>query len=102
MTSALVFDNTPLSHFARAGRLDVLEKLVAGRRCVTPEEVANEILAGIAEHPALAKRKMSTFVGQVLHRFVESSSPLGLLIHAAVGSSLGVGGLRTNRSGWVV
>jgi predicted nucleic acid-binding protein len=55
MTSALVFDNTPLSHFARAGRLDVLEKLVAGRRCVTPEEVANEILAGIAEHPALAK-----------------------------------------------
>ena len=55
MTAALVFDNTPLSHFARAGRLDVLGKLVAGRRCVTPEEVANEIHAGVSKHPALAK-----------------------------------------------
>ncbi len=55
MTGALVFDNTPLSHFARAGRLDVIEKLVAGRRCVTPEEVANEIVVGVPEHPALAK-----------------------------------------------
>jgi mRNA interferase MazF len=45
-------------------------------------------------------RKMSTFLGQVLHRFIESgSSSCGLLIHAALGSSSGVGGLRTNRSG---
>jgi len=55
MTGVLVFDNTPLSHFARAGRLEVLQKLTAGRRCVMPEEVANELLQGVAEHPALAK-----------------------------------------------
>jgi predicted nucleic acid-binding protein len=51
----LVFDNTPLSHFARAGRLGALEKVVAPYRCVTPAEVTNEIHDGIAEHPSLAK-----------------------------------------------
>src|SRR5215211_7684875 len=46
-------------------------------------------------------RKLSTFVRQVGHGFVESAASLiGLLIQAAVGSSGGVGGLRTNRSGW--
>ena len=48
-----------------------------------------------------ADRKLSTFVRQVGHGFVESAASLiGLLIQAAVGSSGGVGGLRTNRSGW--
>jgi predicted nucleic acid-binding protein len=55
MTGLRVFDNTPLSHFARAGHLDVLGKLVAGHRCVTPQEVATEIMAGIGEHGALAR-----------------------------------------------
>lgn len=55
MTIELVFDNTPLSHFARAGRLDVLEDLVAAYRCITLAEVANELHAGLAEHPSLAK-----------------------------------------------
>lgn len=55
MSGTLVFDNTPLSHFARAGRLDVLEKLVSPYRCVTPAEVTAEIHAGLPEHPALAK-----------------------------------------------
>lgn len=55
MSAALVFDNTPLSHFARAGRLDVLEKLVAPYRCVTPAEVTNEIHTGLPEHPSLAR-----------------------------------------------
>src|SRR5829696_2372273 len=46
-------------------------------------------------------RKLSTFVRQVGHGFVESAASLiGLLVQAAVGSSGGVGGLRTNRSGW--
>lgn len=54
MTATLVFDNTPLSHFARAGRLDVLEKLAAPYRCVTPAEVTAEIHDGMTEHPALA------------------------------------------------
>ena len=55
MTVALVFDNTPLSHFARAGRLDTLEKLVSPYRCVTPGEVTSEIHDGMAAYPSLAK-----------------------------------------------
>lgn len=55
MTGTLVFDNTPLSHFARAGRLAELEVLVAGYRCVTPEEVSKELIAGVPHHPALAR-----------------------------------------------
>lgn len=55
MTATLVFDNTPLSHFARAGRLAVLEALTAAYRCVTPAEVSREIVAGIPDHPALSK-----------------------------------------------
>lgn len=55
MSVDLVFDNTPLSHFARAGRLDVLEKLVAPYRCITPAEVTAEIHVGFVEHPSLGK-----------------------------------------------
>lgn len=55
MTATLVFDNTPLSHFARAGRLAELEALAAGYRCVTPEEVTKELIVGVSEHPALAR-----------------------------------------------
>lgn len=55
MTSTLIFDNTPLSHFARAGRLRTLEGLGAGYRCVTPAQVTNELQKGMAEHPSLAR-----------------------------------------------
>ena len=49
----------------------------------------------------LAHRKLSTSVRQVDQGFVVPGvSSWGLLIHAAVGSWGGVGGLRTNRSGW--
>lgn len=51
----LVLDNTVLSHFARAGQLDALRSLVASFRCVTPAQVSKELVAGIAEHPALAR-----------------------------------------------
>jgi Bifunctional DNA primase/polymerase, N-terminal len=48
-------------------------------------------------------RKLSTLVRQVDQGFVVPNvSSSGLLIHAAVGSAGGVGGLRTNRSGWAV
>jgi predicted nucleic acid-binding protein len=33
----------------------VLQNLTAAHRCVTPSEVSKELVAGIAEHPALAK-----------------------------------------------
>ena len=51
---SLIFDNTPLSHFARAGRLSTLEAIVSGYRCMTPVEVRNEILAGVTGMPDLA------------------------------------------------
>lgn len=54
MKPSLVFDNTPLSHFARAGRLSTLEAIVSPYRCMTPVEVRNEILAGVTEMPDLA------------------------------------------------
>jgi len=52
--TVLVFDNTPLSHFVRAGALSVLESLTSGHRCVAPAEVIKELLSGISQHPALA------------------------------------------------
>lgn len=52
--TTLVFDNTPLSHFARAGALPVLESLTTAFRCVAPAEVVRELVRGIPRHPALA------------------------------------------------
>ncbi|MDE0238107.1 MAG: hypothetical protein OXN95_12865 [bacterium] len=55
MTQFLVFDNSPLSHFARAGRLNALEELVQGYQCFVPVEVRQEIVAGMAVFPDLAE-----------------------------------------------
>lgn len=52
--TALVFDNTPLSHFARAGALPVLEAITSGFRCVASAEVIQELISGVSKHPALA------------------------------------------------
>lgn len=52
--SVLVFDNTPLSHFARAGALPVLESITATFQRVAPAEVVQELLIGISRYPALA------------------------------------------------
>ena len=54
MNPSLIFDNTPLSHFARAGRLSTLEAIVDPYQCLTPVEVRNEIRAGVTEMPDLA------------------------------------------------
>lgn len=53
--SLLVFDNTVLSHFARAGQLGALEELTSAHRCVVPAEVVGELVAGVREHPALTR-----------------------------------------------
>ena len=50
----LILDNTPLSHFARAGALAVLEELTAGFRRIVPTEVMQEIIRGVTTYPALA------------------------------------------------
>lgn len=52
--TVLVFDNTPLSHFARAHALSSLQVLTAAHRCVVPAEVVGELIAGIAIHPAIS------------------------------------------------
>jgi predicted nucleic acid-binding protein len=52
--TALVFNTSPLSHFARAGRLAVLDRLTAGHRRVVPQAVLDELQAGEPVHPPLA------------------------------------------------
>lgn len=52
--TAVVFDTTALSHFARAGHLGVLERITYGCDRVMPNEVAAEIQRGVDNHPALA------------------------------------------------
>jgi len=52
--TTLVFDNTPLSHFARAGVLPILESITASFRSVATAEVIGEIIRGVPQHPALA------------------------------------------------
>jgi predicted nucleic acid-binding protein len=54
VTATLIFDNTPLSHFARAGWMSALAKLVAPYRCIAPAEVTAEIHRGLEQHPSLA------------------------------------------------
>jgi predicted nucleic acid-binding protein len=67
----LVFDNTPLSHFARAGRLDVLDKLTARYRRITPDQVITELLDGLNDHPALAVAVTAQWLEIVELRHIE-------------------------------
>jgi predicted nucleic acid-binding protein len=50
----IVFDTTPLSHFARARRLATLEAITAGHRRITTEAVRDELQDATALHPELA------------------------------------------------
>lgn len=54
MPSALGLDSSVLSAFARAERLDVLERLTGGRRRVVTEAVLGEIDRGCLDYPPLA------------------------------------------------
>ena len=49
----LIFDNTPLSHFARAGVLSVLEGITVSFHRVVPAQVMQEIVRGVTLYPAL-------------------------------------------------
>ncbi len=50
----LVFDTSVLSCFARAGRLDLLDRLTGtSKRRVTTRAVIDEIERGISDHPCL-------------------------------------------------
>lgn len=66
----IVFDTTCVSHFARAGRLDVLDAVTSGWDRIIPNEVAAEIHRGVDSHPAL-----STVFSQPWLRIVELDMP---------------------------
>lgn len=50
---AFVFDAGPLSHFARAGRLDRLRLICGEARLTVTEAVLDELTNGAATHPSL-------------------------------------------------
>lgn len=49
----LVFDASPLNHFARAGELEALAKVVERFECVTTKAVREELIRGVDDFPAL-------------------------------------------------
>ena len=49
----LVFDNSPLSHFALAGRLDELARILTDFSCVVPVQVREKIMIGMHQRPDL-------------------------------------------------
>lgn len=53
--TCLVFDNSPLSHFARARELGALEAITAVHDRVVTQAVLDEIARGSVEHPELAQ-----------------------------------------------
>jgi Predicted nucleic acid-binding protein, contains PIN domain len=83
----LVFDSSPLNYFARSGQLEVLEKLVGGRRCVITQAVEEELLRGVARHSRLHQVLSEPWLD------VDREMSLGqLVLFSEYHSSLGGGG----------
>jgi predicted nucleic acid-binding protein len=53
--TSIVFDNTALSHFSRAERLDTLKEITAGDECILLTEVMAELAKGVAIYPSLGR-----------------------------------------------
>jgi predicted nucleic acid-binding protein len=51
----LIFDTGPLGWFAKAGRLDLLERLTSGWERTVPRAVLDELEAGVSKHPELER-----------------------------------------------
>jgi predicted nucleic acid-binding protein len=49
----LVFDASPLSHFARAGELKALRDIVGDFECVTTKAVISELCKGASRYPSI-------------------------------------------------
>lgn len=80
----LVFDNTPLSHFARAGRVGELEQLSKDHRRVTTQAVHDELARAVHSYPAIATVLDASWLEVVsggslaeLHAFAEYARRLG-------------------------
>jgi predicted nucleic acid-binding protein len=80
----LVFDTSPLSHFARAGCLDTLRRVVAGHKCLMTAAVADE-LRNATSHPEVAGADL----GWLEEVRVDSLGVLG--VFAAYAAILGSG-----------
>jgi predicted nucleic acid-binding protein len=52
-TSVLVFDASPLNHFARAGELETIRSLVNEYDCVTTKAVRTELRKGVDLYPCI-------------------------------------------------
>ena len=80
----LVFNTSPLSSFARAGRLDVLARLTSGHSQVTVRAVIDELQGGYGAHPSLQDVERATWLEVVpvdaleeLRKFAEYHRQLG-------------------------
>jgi hypothetical protein len=76
--TVLIFDNTPLSHFARAGALPVLENITADFECIAPAEVIRELIRGVSVHPALATAISLPWINIV--ELTDVSEVVGLIV----------------------
>jgi predicted nucleic acid-binding protein len=72
----LVFDASPLSHFARADRLDALTALVKDYRCVTTRAVRDELERGVTRYPQLTATRRLDWLTEVA---VDGLAELGAL-----------------------
>lgn len=82
----LAFDNAPLSCFARAERLDVLERLTQDSRRVTTSAVLDELRNGVEQFPRLADALALPWLEEV-----RVDSLAELRIFAAYAARLGSG-----------
>ncbi len=86
MSDALVFDTGPLSHFAEAGWLKILEALAADRMVVIPDVVRDEISRATHIHPFLTQVLDAEWIA------VDRSDDVTLLVaHARYTSRLASG-----------
>jgi predicted nucleic acid-binding protein len=57
--ATLVFDASPLSHFARANHVHTLRQITGGHRCTVTQAVLDEISAGANKYPELGNADLT-------------------------------------------
>jgi predicted nucleic acid-binding protein len=86
MSTVIVFDASPLNHFARAGELVVLREIVSDFECVTTKAVRGELGKGVTLHPKVQAALDLDWIStvpcddlEVLYLFGEYMNRLGSL-----------------------
>lgn len=57
--ATLVFDTSPLSHFARANHIHTLRRIASAHRCTVTQAVLDEIGAGARKYPELGNADLT-------------------------------------------